>query len=76
MTKNNLITAAAVGFAGFALWYITRTPGNSVAPTTAQAQRDAALQKWNDQTSGSFSSWYSAKSAVDSGNYMKFLLGS
>lgn len=75
MTQNNLITAAAVGFAGFALWYITRTPGNSVAASKAQAQRDAALQTFNDQTSGNYADWYSSQSAVASGNYMKFLLG-
>lgn len=48
MTGNQLMTVAAVGFAGFALYYITRTPGKTLAAQPGQQQRDAGLQQWID----------------------------
>lgn len=48
MTSNQLMTIGAVGFAGFALFYITRTPGKTLANQPAQQQRDSGLQQWID----------------------------
>lgn len=43
------MTAGAIGFAGFALWFITRKPGATpVAASPAQAIRDNGLQSWFD----------------------------
>ncbi|WP_431257215.1 hypothetical protein ACQ86G_21520 [Roseateles chitinivorans] len=49
MNTNQLMTIGAVGFAGFALYYITRTPGKTLASQPGQQQRDAGLQQWIDQ---------------------------
>jgi hypothetical protein len=46
MNQNQLMTAGAVAFAGFALWYVFRTPGRAIAGTAAQQQRDAGLAQW------------------------------
>jgi hypothetical protein len=46
MNSNQLMTVGAVGFAGFALWWITRTKGAVVAAQPAQAVRDFGLQSW------------------------------
>lgn len=46
MTTNQLTTVAAIAFAGFALWYITRKPGAAVAAQPGQQQRDLGLQAW------------------------------
>jgi hypothetical protein len=49
MNSNQLMTAGAIGFAGFALWWITRKPGNTpTAAQPAQAQRDIGLQAFYD----------------------------
>ena len=49
MNSNQLMTAGAIGFAGFALWFITRKPGTQpTAASPAQAQRDLGLQAWFD----------------------------
>lgn len=48
MTQNQIMTYAAAAFAGFALWYITRKPGNAAAAQPAQQARDAGLQVWLD----------------------------
>jgi hypothetical protein len=46
MTTNQLMTWGAIGFAAFALYYITRKPKpNTTQP--GQQQRDAALAEWN-----------------------------
>ena len=49
MTSNHLMTAGAIGFAGFALWYITRKPGGQLAAQPGQAARDLGLQSWMEQ---------------------------
>lgn len=54
MTSNQLMTAGAVAFAGFALWYITRTPGGQVAKQPGQAMRDNGLQAWLGATASSY----------------------
>jgi hypothetical protein len=46
MTTNQLMTAGAIGFAAFAVWWISRTPGQQVAAQPAQQQRDAGLAAW------------------------------
>jgi hypothetical protein len=46
MTSAKLMTAGAVAFAGFALWYVFRTPGQTIASQPAQQQRDAGLASW------------------------------
>lgn len=48
MNSNQLMTAGAIGFAGFALWYITRKPGGAVTTQPAQQAQGAALVQWND----------------------------
>lgn len=51
MTQNQLMTAGAVAFAGFALWWInrgTRAQGAAIATQPAQQQRDSGLQAWFD----------------------------
>lgn len=48
MNTNQLMTVGAIGFAGFALWYITRKPGGALPLQPAQQQRDAALVDWFD----------------------------
>ncbi|HWI12107.1 MAG TPA: hypothetical protein VNU48_12315 [Burkholderiaceae bacterium] len=52
MNSNNLMTVGAVGFAGFALWWITRKPGGAVTTQPAQQQRDIGLNSWNDLLTG------------------------
>jgi len=43
------MTAGAIGFAGFALWFITRKPSSApVAASPAQAIRDNGLQAFFD----------------------------
>lgn len=49
MNTNQLMTIGAIGFAGYALWFITRKPGGAVTRQPAQRQRDAGLTAWNDQ---------------------------
>ncbi|HWH83459.1 MAG TPA: hypothetical protein VNU71_14605 [Burkholderiaceae bacterium] len=48
MNTNSLMTVGAIGFAGFALWYITRKPGGAVTMQPAQRAKDSALTLWND----------------------------
>lgn len=50
MTSNQLMTAAALGFAGFAVYYITRTPAKGAGTVTldGQRQRDQGLVSWFD----------------------------
>lgn len=55
MTANQLMTAAAVAFAGFALYSFTKKPGGQLSAQPGQAARDAALQRFMDQTSWQFS---------------------
>lgn len=44
MTNNQAMTAAAVAFAGFALWWtFRRTPGGALADRPAQQEREASL---------------------------------
>lgn len=50
MTLNQAMTVGAIGFAGFALWYITRGNVNaSAAGQPGQVQRDMGLALWNSQ---------------------------
>lgn len=50
MNQNQLLTAGAVAFAGFALWYVFRRPtGGQVAAQPGQAQRDDGLSSWLSQ---------------------------
>jgi hypothetical protein len=46
--NSKLLTYGAVAFAGFALYYITRTPGTTLATQAGQQQRDAMLTKFHD----------------------------
>lgn len=47
MNSNQLMTAGAVAFAGFAIFYVLRKPkAQATLATTAQQQRDAGLQQW------------------------------
>jgi len=46
MTSNQLMTVGAIGFAGFALWYIARKPGGQASSQPGQAARDAGLIGW------------------------------
>lgn len=49
MTSNKLMTYGAAAFAGFALWWISRTPGNSATSAQpGQQARDAGLQLFVD----------------------------
>lgn len=49
MTLNQGMTVGAIGFALFALIYITRSrPSGQVAKQPGQAQRDAGLFDWNN----------------------------
>lgn len=48
MTSNQIMTIGAVGFAAFALLYVFKTPGKTVAATTGQQQRDGGLGSWID----------------------------
>lgn len=48
MTQNQIMTIGAIGFAAFALLYVFKTPGKTVAATPAQQQRDAGLGQWID----------------------------
>lgn len=48
MNANSAMTVGAIGFAGFALWYITRKPGGAVTAQPAQQARDSALTQWMD----------------------------
>lgn len=43
-TLDMVLTGAALGFAGFAVWWISRRPGGAVSPQPGQQQRDAGLQ--------------------------------
>ena len=53
MTLNQAMTIGAIGFAGFALYFITRKNVNaSAAVQPGQVQRDSGLQLWNDQLNG------------------------
>lgn len=54
MTANQLMTAGAVAFAGFALYSFTKRPGGQLAAQPGQAARDSALQGFMDQTSWQF----------------------
>lgn len=49
MTTNQAMTAGAVAFAAFALWYITRKPGQALSVQPGQAQRDAGLAAFVNQ---------------------------
>jgi hypothetical protein len=50
MTLNQAMTVGAIGFAGFAVWFITRKNVNgSAAVQPGQLQRDAGLALWNTQ---------------------------
>ena len=60
MNTNELTTAAAIGFAGFAVWYITRKPGNQLATQPGQAARDTGLQAWNDLITGQYATFGAA----------------
>ena len=53
MTQNQVMTAAALGFAGFALFYITRTPAKGAGTVTNEGQRarDQGLVQWFDTIS-------------------------
>lgn len=46
MTSNQMMTAGAIAFAGFAVWYIARKPGGEVPTQPGQAARDAGLIGW------------------------------
>lgn len=46
LSKETLMTAGAIGFAGFALWYIGRKPAGEVATQPGQRDRDAGLITW------------------------------
>ena len=47
MTQNQLMTAGVIGFAAFALIYITRKPNKGpVASQPGQQQRDRGLADW------------------------------
>lgn len=48
ISTNKLMTWGAIGFAGFALYWITRKPGGQVHAQPGQAQRDAGLQAFHD----------------------------
>lgn len=48
MNMNQAMTVGAIGFAGFALWKITRKPGGAVTAQPAQQARDTGLTAWND----------------------------
>jgi hypothetical protein len=48
MTTNKLMTAGAIGFAVFAVWFISRTPGQAIAAQPGQQQRDIGLAAWVD----------------------------
>lgn len=49
MTLNQGMTYGAIGFAIFALVFITRSrPSGQVARQPGQAQRDAGLFQWNN----------------------------
>lgn len=65
---NQLMTAGAVAFAGFALWYVMK-PASAAAPVAVQpgqAARDAGLQKWLD--SFFTEKWYE-RGAADYANF-------
>jgi hypothetical protein len=46
MTLNKAMTIGALGFAGFAVWHITRKPAGDVVTQSAQRARDAGLVGW------------------------------
>ncbi len=48
MNVNTAMTVGAIGFAGFALWHITRKPGGAVSAQPAPRQRDTGLTAWYD----------------------------
>jgi hypothetical protein len=48
MTLNQLMTVGAIGFAGFALWHVTRKPAGDAVVQPAQRSRDAGLANWFD----------------------------
>lgn len=53
MTTNQLMTWGAIGFAAFALAYITRRPqSGAIGNQPGQQQRDAALADWNAMQAG------------------------
>lgn len=70
MNMNKVTTAAALAFAGFAVWYITRGAGAPIAaisPQPAQQRRDAGLAAWlNDisTTGQQFGSLMTARPVV------------
>lgn len=50
MTTNQLMTAGAIGFAVFALYFVTKQQGGGAISTQpGQQARDAGLQAWTDQ---------------------------
>ena len=71
MNTNKLLTAGAIAFAGYALWYVNRTPGKAIARQPAQQQRDSGLANW-------LSSWTSLENELRHGasiNPMQFAGG-
>jgi hypothetical protein len=53
MTLNQAMTVGAIGFAVFAVYFVTRKNVNDSAATQpGQVQRDAGLSLWNDQLNG------------------------
>lgn len=46
MTQTQLMTAGAVAFALFALYTVTRKPGQLMAAQPAQNARDFGLDQW------------------------------
>lgn len=50
MTNNQMMTAGAVAFAAFALWYVFGKPqtGGALARQAGQQARDAGLAQWFD----------------------------
>lgn len=66
MTTNQLMTAGAIGFAVFAVWWITRQQGGgAISNQPGQQARDAGLQAWNDQVSGQ---WNTLQAQANQGN--------
>lgn len=55
MTPNQLMTMGALGFAAFAVVYLTRgagAPAVAVSPQPGQRQRDAGMADWNALLAG------------------------
>lgn len=46
MTRDQVLTAGAIGFALFTLLYIRRQQGGSIAPAAGEQQRNAGLVQW------------------------------